>query len=282
MELNAVEALKNNCIGTGIAAEAADKFEVERFVLISTDKAVNPWSIMGVTKRVAELVVQRMARRSRTRFLTVRFGNVLGSNGSAVLRFQEQIAAGGPVTVTHPDVQRYFMLISEAVHLVLQAAALGEQGAIYVLDMGQQIKVLDLARNLIRLCGFVPGKEIPITFIGLRPGEKLVEELVGDDEKAAPSSVDKILRIRAVAPIEVASFAMLFTLRQKLMELDQPAVLDSHTSAVERLRELVPFLQFASDTREPAPVIGREVLEEATQSHYNTPKTYIRQNQLIR
>jgi FlaA1/EpsC-like NDP-sugar epimerase len=161
------------------------------------------------------------------------------------------------------------------VHLVLQAAALSEQGAIYVLDMGQQIKVLDLARNLIRLFGFVPGKEIPINFIGLRPGEKLVEELVGDDEMVKPSSVDKILRIRTVVPIEVASYAMFFTLRQKLIESGQPAVLDSHSSAVERLRELVPFLQLTSDTREPAPVIGTEVLEEAMQSLYNIQRTYI-------
>lgn len=217
-----------------MVAEAAHRYGVERFVLISTDKAINPSSVMGATKRVAELIVQDFARRSETRFLTVRFGNVLGSNGSVVLRFQEQIQAGGPVTVTHPDVRRYFMLIPEAVHLVMQAASLGEQGATYVLDMGEQIKVLDLARNLIRLSGFIPGQEIPIRFIGLRRGEKLTEELVGQGETAEPSPREKILRIRVSRRDNVVSF------EGKLAALEAAALLNDSAWTVEKLQELVP------------------------------------------
>ena len=177
VELNVAEALKNNCMGTRIASEAAHRFGVERFVLISTDKAVNPSSVMGATKRVAELIVQDMADVAQRAFS--RFGSAMCSAvAECSLRFREQIEHGGPVTVTHPAIRRFFMLIPEAVNLVLHAASLGEQGAMYVLDMGEQIRVLDLARNLIRLSGFVPGREIPIRFVGLRPGEKLHEELV--------------------------------------------------------------------------------------------------------
>jgi FlaA1/EpsC-like NDP-sugar epimerase len=238
--LNPAEALKNNCLGTRIAAEVAHRFNVERFVLISTDKAVYPSSVMGATKRVAELIVQSIARRSSTRFITVRFGNVLGSNGSVLLRFQEQIAAGGPVTVTHPGVRRYFMLISEAVHLVLQAASLGEQGATYILDMGEQIPVLSLARHLIRLAGFVPDREIPILFIGLRPGEKLAEELVGEGEIAEPSSIEKILRIRSTVPVDLT------VLHESLTALEAAAHLNKTDWALNRLRELVPAFQSPS------------------------------------
>ncbi len=234
VEQNPAEALKNNCIGTRITAETANKYGVEHFVQISTDKAVNPSSVMGATKRVAELIVQDIARHSRTRFLTVRFGNVLGSSGSVLLRFQEQIKSGGPVTVTHPEIQRYFMLIPEAVQLVLQAATIGEQGGLYILDMGEQIKVLDLARNLIRLSGFVAGKDIPIRFVGLRPGEKLQEELVGQGEIAVPSSREKILQIRSTCLPGFEWF------KRQLIALEAAAYLDKPGAVVERLKDIVP------------------------------------------
>ena len=237
MEMNPGEAVKNNVLGTRTVVEVANQYGVERLVLISTDKAVNPSSVMGATKRAAELVVQDMARRSETRFLTVRFGNVLGSNGSVVPRFQEQIKAGGPVTVTHPEVKRYFMLISEAVHLVLQAATLGEQGATYVLEMGEQIKLVELARNLIRLSGFVPETEIPITFVGLRPGEKLEEELVGDNEEAESSPVPKILQIRSKT---LPNFRLV---SKKIVEFEKKVSLGEPGFAIHYLQQMIPNFQ---------------------------------------
>jgi FlaA1/EpsC-like NDP-sugar epimerase len=233
MEANACEAVKNNVRGTRIMVEAAQRFGVERFVLISTDKAVNPFSVMGATKRVAELLVQGISQGASV-CSAVRFGNVLASNGSVVPQFVEQIEHGGPVTVTHPEVRRYFMLISEAVYLVLHAAALAKGGDTFVLEMGEQVRVLDLARNLIRLSGLVPGQDIPITFVGLRPGEKLSEELVGGDEISEPTPESGILRVQLSTPPEWSQFLGLAS------ELEYLADSGDDTAVIKGLCRLVP------------------------------------------
>jgi FlaA1/EpsC-like NDP-sugar epimerase len=177
MEVNVVEAITNNVLGTRNVVEVSLSYNVEQLVMISTDKAIRPSSVYGATKRLAESIVLDAARRSGLPYSVVRFGNVLGSRGSVIPLFKRQIASGGPVTVTHPEMERYFMTIPEAVHLVLQASSMGRGGEVFVLDMGEQVNILSLAEDLIRLSGLEPGKDIDIVFTGIRPGEKLREEL---------------------------------------------------------------------------------------------------------
>jgi FlaA1/EpsC-like NDP-sugar epimerase len=194
MERNPSEALRTNVVGTRMVAEAAIRHEAETFLLISTDKAVEPVCMMGISKRMAELSVQLLKREARTKLLTVRFGNVLESSGSVLPLFREQIERGGPVTVTHAEVTRLFMTVPEAVQLILHAASMGTGGEVFVLDMGKPIRILDMAKALIRLYGLEPGKDIPIHITGLRPGERLFEKLLNDHETVWKSNHPKILR----------------------------------------------------------------------------------------
>lgn len=233
MELNPKEAIRNNILGTRAVAEAAVRNGVDRFVLISTDKAVNPSSIMGVTKRVGEHLMQEFNQESLTKFTVVRFGNVLGSNGSVVPLFYDQIRRGGPVTVTHPEIKRFFMTIPEAVQLVLQASVIGKGGEVFVLDMGEQIRVADLARNMIVLAGLVPGKDVEIIFTGLRPGEKLYEELFEEGEQVMLTAHPKIRRAVG-APVPVSELgAWLESLQGNLPKWSEERLLQD-------LKRLVP------------------------------------------
>ena len=237
MEENPCEAVKNNIIGTLKMAEAAVRHQVDHFILISTDKAVNPTSIMGASKRVAEFIIKNMNQRNKTDFDAVRFGNVLGSNGSVIPTFLEQINERKPVTVTHPDIRRFFMSIPEAVSLILHAGAIGRGGDLFVLEMGEQIKMIDLARNLIRLAGLIPDVDVPIKFVGLRPGEKLFEELVNGDETVEPSDIDKINRIVSE---KIPNFQeLMFHIR----ELEHHAQQGDNQAVRMKLTEIVPAFQ---------------------------------------
>lgn len=233
MELNPSEAIFNNVIGTVRLAEAARDAGVDRFVMISTDKAVNPVNIMGATKRIAELYIQNLARATDTCYITVRFGNVLGSSGSVIPLFSRQIAQGGPVTVTHPDIIRYFMTIPEAAGLVIQAGAMGKGGEIFILDMGEPVKIKDLAEDMIRFAGLVPHKDIEIRYIGLRPGEKLFEELLLDGEGIQPTHHKKI-------HIAMARNFNLSELRRKIEELGRAASRGERTEIDVHIASLAP------------------------------------------
>ncbi|MDD5064129.1 MAG: nucleoside-diphosphate sugar epimerase/dehydratase [Phycisphaerae bacterium] len=233
MELNPGEAIKNNIVGTQTVANAADSHSSTNFVMISTDKAVNPTSIMGSSKRIAEMYVQDLAKTSKTQFVTVRFGNVLDSEGSVVPIFKKQIAEGGPVTVTHPDMKRYFMTIPEASQLVLQAATMGKGGEIFVLDMGEPVKIVDLAKELITLSGFSPEEDIEIKFTGVRPGEKLFEELTIVGEDMQPTSHPKIAIWKNIIKDREK-------LRAGINELVTIAKTGGYNDITKKIKELVP------------------------------------------
>jgi FlaA1/EpsC-like NDP-sugar epimerase len=255
MELNPGEAIKNNVFGTKTVADAALMCESDAFVMVSTDKAVNPTSVMGTTKRCAELYIQSLNHggdgagfrvpgdeQRRTRFVAVRFGNVLGSSGSVVPIFRKQIEAGGPVTVTHPEMKRYFMTIPEASGLVMQAGAIGRGGEIFVLDMGEPIKIVELAREMIRRSGLRPDEDIQVLFTGMRPGEKLYEELACDNEQTRPTAHAKI----HVWQLPVATAEQVQGMLDRLGTVrDAP-----RQQAVEALRECVPEYQ-PNEGRQP-------------------------------
>lgn len=252
VEYNPVEAITNNVMGTRRLADCAHRFGVATFVMISTDKAVNPTNIMGASKRVAEIYVQALARKSKTKFTTVRFGNVLGSNGSVIPLFMEQIRHGGPVTVTHRDVIRYFMTIPEATQLVLQTGCIGNGGEIFVLDMGEPIRIVDLAEELISLSGMTPYDDIDIVFTGLRPGEKLFEELLIEGEGIMPTTHHKI---KVLESLQV-DFKQL---EAQLNTLDMVANSNNLTKLMESLKDIVPEFTPAYSFEGEAPLSFQRV-----------------------
>lgn len=238
MEKNPAEAVKNNVFGTQNVADCADKYGTERFVLISSDKAVNPTSVMGATKRIAEMYVQSLNTQSRTKFASVRFGNVLGSRGSVIPLFKQQIAYGGPVTVTHKDMVRYFMTIPEAVQLVIQAGSMSNGGEIFILDMGEPVSILKLAEDLIRLSGYEPYEDIPITFSGIREGEKLFEELLTEEEGATKTQHQRIYIGKPVT-IKYSDLSLEFNRLERVM-------LESAESVKSVIESIVPHYEHVS------------------------------------
>ncbi|MDK2978761.1 MAG: hypothetical protein PWP52_1475 [Bacteroidales bacterium] len=233
MENNPTEALRTNIMGTKILADIAHAFKVEQFVMVSTDKAVNPTNVMGASKRIAEIYVQAFNQVSNTNFITTRFGNVLGSNGSVILRFKKQIDKGGPVTVTHPEVTRYFMTIPEACQLVLEAGAISRGGEIFLFDMGKSVKIIDLAKKMIKLSGLEIGKDIQIKYTGLRPGEKLYEELLNDKENTIPTHHSKIM----IAKVRTYDFDQVKWEIQQLILLQKE---HNNMEIVKKMKEIVP------------------------------------------
>ena len=234
MEANPVESVRNNVLGTKVLAELAAEHGVKQFVLVSTDKAVRPKNVLGQTKALCEWIVEAAAARdgNGTSFISVRFGNVLGSSGSVIPLFRRQIARGGPVTVTHPEMERYFMTIPEAVQLIVQAGALGQSGDVFVLDMGEPVKIVDLAHNMIRLSGKEPDRDVAVEFIGVRPGEKLKEDLWGQGESSATTSHPKILRA-ASDPIDPS------WLDDEVAELERLVDAGETVQVVARLGEML-------------------------------------------
>ena len=236
MELHPDEAMKNNILGTKIVAESAIKYGVEKFIFVSTDKAVNPTSVMGATKRVGEMICQNLNQKNSTKFISVRFGNVLDSRGSVIPIFREQIKKGGPVEVTHPEMKRYFMMTSEACLLVMEAGAMGRGGEVFVLDMGEPVKILDLAKEMIRLSGFEPDKDIPIVFTGVRPGEKLFEEILTAEEGTIATQNQKIFMAKLSRVDENKLNQVLENLREAVKKSNREEI-------VNILKQLIPSYQ---------------------------------------
>lgn len=251
MESNPTEALRTNIMGTKILADIAHAFKVEQFVMVSTDKAVNPTNVMGASKRIAEIYVQAFNQVSNTNFITTRFGNVLGSNGSVILRFKKQIDKGGPVTVTHPEVTRYFMTIPEACQLVLEAGAISRGGEIFLFDMGKSVKIIDLAKKMIKLSGLEIGKDIQIKYTGLRPGEKLYEELLNDKENTIPTHHSKIM----IAKVRTYDFDQVKWEIQQLILLQRE---HNNMEIVKKMKEIVPEFKSQNSVYEELDIASQE------------------------